>query len=116
MPLTEAQFQQQVTDYADLHGWKWHHVHDSRKSKEGWPDLFMTRGIDAVAWELKVGTNTTTQEQRAWLAALGETGACVAVCRPDSAPKKERWGGLVLTSEGYDFGCIGSILTLGVRR
>ena len=105
--MNEAQFQQQVTDLATMHGWKWYHTHDSRKSRKGWPDLFLVRGFDSLAWEVKVGKNTTTKAQRDWLNALAGSGNEVAVCRPDAAPKAERWGGFVLTSEGDDFGDIG---------
>ena len=71
--MTEAQFQQQVTDYATCYtggnGTITSMTLGSRR--EGWPDLYMTREArDAVAWEVKVGTHTTTGEQRGWLKAL----------------------------------------------
>ena len=85
-----------------------YHTHDSRLSEAGYPDLFMVRDAwTASCWELKVGKNTTTLAQREWMEAIALTGFEVALCRPDAAPKDERWGGFVLTSEGADFGDIG---------
>jgi hypothetical protein len=58
--VREADFQRQVVDLAKLRGWKvawtWNSIH----SPKGWPDLFMVRGKDCVAAELKViGGNMT---------------------------------------------------------
>ena len=37
----ERDYQQDVTDYADAHGWQWFHPYYSQKSRPGWPDLVL---------------------------------------------------------------------------
>lgn len=41
-PLTEAAFQQRITDYCDWLKLTWHHETDSRRSRAGFPDLVIT--------------------------------------------------------------------------
>lgn len=44
MALSEADFQRQITDLADLHGWRWWHVNDSRgQAMTDFPDLVLVR-------------------------------------------------------------------------
>ena len=48
---------------------------------KGWPDLFLVRGKQAIAAELKVGKNGASPEQLAWLAALEAAGVAVYLWR-----------------------------------
>ena len=68
--LSEAAFQRTVVDLAQWRGWRVFHVHDSRRSAAGWPDLAMLRGDRMLAVELKTKTGRVTDAQRGWLAAL----------------------------------------------
>jgi len=89
--LTEKAFQQQVTDLARLCGWRVYHTHDSRRCVPGFPDLVLVhrkRGVVLFA-ELKVGRNTTTPEQEAWLDDLFGCGQRVTVWRPEQWPDIE---------------------------
>ena len=87
--VSERDWQQQVRDAAVLHGWKVHCVYDSRRSPEGWPDLFMVR-VDwnspekgrLLAAELKSERGKVTTQQEEWLSWLEESGVEVYVWRP----------------------------------
>jgi hypothetical protein len=69
-PLSEKEFMAQVVTLARLCGWRTCHTFDSRRSTAGFPDLVMLRGPNLVFAELKVGTNTPTDEQTQWVADL----------------------------------------------
>jgi hypothetical protein len=62
-------------EIARAKGYLIHVTHDSRSehwaADSGWPDLFLARGGRAYAIEVKVPPDHPTDEQRAWLAALG---------------------------------------------
>ena len=84
-PLTdvlEKDLQTQVFELLNLLGWKRsYHVHDSRRSAHGFPDVVAVR--DRVVYlELKREKTTTTPTQREWLKALRAAGAEVYVVRP----------------------------------
>ena len=70
--VTHEQFRQAVVELAQLRGWRcywtWHSVH----SPAGYPDLTMVRAKDhrLIFAELKVGRDTTTRAQKAWLEDL----------------------------------------------
>lgn len=93
LPITEAQWQEQVTTLMRYLGWTFLHVRKSiGKGKRwqtttnlvGWPDLFAwhpTRGFVAV--ELKVGKNVATPEQTALLYSLRTAGARTMVAYPE---------------------------------
>ena len=53
MKQTEAQFQAVVIEYAELHGWRVYHTHDSRRSQPGFLDLTMVRPPRLIFAELK---------------------------------------------------------------
>lgn len=48
----------------------------------GWPDLFLCRGLEAIAIELKNETAPLAEEQVAWMAALELAGIKFYVFRP----------------------------------
>ena len=57
-------------DLCDLLSLKWHHETDSRRSKEGFPDLVIA-GPEGVAFaELKSEKGRATAAQTEWIAAL----------------------------------------------
>lgn len=90
---SEAQFTTLVLELLERYGWKRTHFkpgmfRDGRWATRGegdsagWPDVFATRGHRALALELKVGKNRTTQAQDDWLDALGHAGIEVHVVKP----------------------------------
>lgn len=73
---SEDDFQQEIVDAAMRFGWKVHQVYDSRRSPEGWPDLFLARTVpefghtEVLVYECKRETENPTPDQLAWLALL----------------------------------------------
>lgn len=84
--LTEKEWQSKVTDLATLHGWRWYHTHDSRRSPSGFPDLVLVRGDRVIFAELKKENGKVSPHQTAWLTALTATPAEVYVWRPSDWP------------------------------
>lgn len=84
--LTEEQFQSQVIQIAQFHGYRLiYHTHDSRKSQAGWPDLvlaYVNRGRVLIR-ELKTATGKVSPAQSEWLAALQGAGINAGVWRPE---------------------------------
>lgn len=80
--ITEAAFQQQIEELAELNGWRWWHVTDSRRqAMEDWPDLVLVR--DRVLYrELKTMKGKVTPGQQATLDLLANAGADACVWRP----------------------------------
>lgn len=84
--LTEAQFQEQVTNLAESLGWTWAHFRALQNRRGqwqvpvegplgvGWPDLVLLRVRDRrlIFAELKRELGTASLEQATTLAALGE--------------------------------------------
>lgn len=66
---TEAQVQGTVTDLFETLDWQWHHETDSRKSPEGWPDLFAVNHRTQwwVLLEVKKQTGKLSPSQEKWL-------------------------------------------------
>jgi hypothetical protein len=92
--LTEADFQRQVTDLAELLGWSWAHFRPAQTAHgwrtpvsgplgKGWPDIVAVRPRDGrlVFLELKRQGGKPSADQAAVLAALG-TAAEVHVWTP----------------------------------
>lgn len=79
--ITEAQFQQQITDLCDWLGLRWHHETDSRKSKKGFPDLVIC-GQRLIFVELKSEKGRVTKAQQEWLDDLRAAGIEAYVWRP----------------------------------
>ena len=90
--VSEADFQARVIDLAEAGGWKWFHVHDSRRSPAGFTDLVLVKPARAVIFaELKKRTGKTSKKQDEWLAALrGALGTRVFVWRPADLPEIAR--------------------------
>lgn len=100
LPLTETEWQKQVTDLMRYTGWTFLHVRKSiGKGKKwatttnlvGWCDLLAwhpRRGF--VALELKVGKNKATPEQEAVLRSLAAAGASVMVAYPSDLEAVKR--------------------------
>lgn len=67
---TESGFLAAVVEYAELMGWRCHHVfeqrHYAKRIGPGFPDLCMVRFDRVVFAELKVGKNTLSQFQHEW--------------------------------------------------
>lgn len=82
----EKSFQADVVKLAKRCGWRVFHVHDSRKSEKGWPDLVLLRGQVLLFVELKTMTGTVQPEQQEWLDALQTAGQTVHVLRPSDWP------------------------------
>jgi hypothetical protein len=78
---TEKQFMAAVIETAQMLGWLVYHTHDSRHSAAGFPDLVLVRDRVVFA-ELKAEKEKISDEQEAWLAALGFAGAEVFCWRP----------------------------------
>ena len=92
--LTEAAFTRMVLDAARIFGWRSLHIRPGRTKDgwrtplqgdgKGWPDLFLVRGRQVIAAELKVGRNPVTYEQARWIAALEGAGIPCFVWRPEN--------------------------------
>jgi len=75
IPLTEAQFQKQVTDLATRLGWSWLHIERMGNDQgrwrtptsgplgTGWPDLVLVRGSSLIWAELKAQKGKLTGVQ-----------------------------------------------------
>lgn len=81
---TEREFQAQIVELAELHGFAWYHTHDSRRSPAGFPDLILVKPPRFIAAELKTSSGRTRPEQKAWLELLARCpGIEVYLWRPD---------------------------------
>ena len=82
--VSERDFQRQVIELAETMGWELiYHTHDSRRSREGFPDLIMVRDGRLLALELKTETGRATPEQKAWIDAMQQvTDVRAAIVRP----------------------------------
>jgi hypothetical protein len=92
--LSEADWQQRVTDLADLRGWGWVHFRPARTQQGwrtpvsgplgvGWPDLVLVRGERAIAVELKSAAGRASAAQVSVLEVLGRvSGVEALVARP----------------------------------
>ena len=68
--MTEAAFQGQVVELAQLHRWHVYHTFDSRRSHAGFPDLILLKGPRQLAVELKSPAGRLTPAQERWLDAF----------------------------------------------
>ena len=88
--MTERRFQQQVIRCAELLGWRWYHVRDSRRSPAGFPDLVLVRRPRVIFAELKTDRNHPTDDQRAWLEDLRACGQETYLWHPRDWQRIER--------------------------
>ncbi len=81
--LSEAAWQQRITDLASVRRWAWLHLRPARTAKgwrtpvsgplgAGWPDLILIRRDRLVAIECKATTGKPTDEQAAVLSLLAQ--------------------------------------------
>ena len=93
--VTEREFAANVRMQAKVYGWMEHVVYDSRRSPEGWPDLFFVRQSEpdalvneAVAFECKTEKGKATPQQEHWLEMLsGVPGITAMLIRPSDIDK-----------------------------
>lgn len=102
--MTEADFQRQVIDLAQLCGWRVAHFRAALRKDgswrtpvaadgKGWPDLVLChprRGL-CLFRELKTDTGELSPEQEVWLLTLAKSGCDAAVWRPSDWPKIKQW-------------------------
>lgn len=79
---TERHWQRQVVQYAELMGFRVYHTFDSRRSSAGFPDLVLVRRPRVIFAELKSRRGKLTDDQRAWLLALGGCSVERYIWRP----------------------------------
>ena len=60
----------QISQVAKTLGYLTYHVHDSRRSEPGFPDLWILGFGILIVLETKAGNNTVTVEQQRWLEEL----------------------------------------------
>ena len=87
----EKDFQQDVTDLADAHGWDWQHCRLPQKDRPGFPDLVLWhpgRGL-VLFRELKRDGEKLTSHQWSRIGALNAAGADVSVWYPSDWPEIE---------------------------
>lgn len=98
IPLTEAQFQRQVTDLATRLGWSWLHIERMGNDRGrwrtpvsgplgiGWPDLVLIRRSSLIWAELKAQGKQLTEDQKKVAIPLGGVGRYY-VWRPSDFPQ-----------------------------
>ena len=86
MHALERDFQADVIAMARTLGCLAFHVHDSRRSQPGFPDLVIVGKGGVIFRELKTEKGRLRPEQETWLAALASAGADATVWRPNDWP------------------------------
>ena len=84
--VSEEEFLQNVRQVAQAYGWDTWHVRRSKGSDPGFPDLFMLRNSQAMAWELKSMKGKVTPAQQKCLDAMRKAYIKTAVFRPSDWP------------------------------
>jgi hypothetical protein len=79
---TEAAFQAQVVRLATLNRFHVYHVHDSRRSAPGYPDLHIWGHRRSFLAELKTERGHLSLDQRRVIAQMRSAGLVVYVWRP----------------------------------
>jgi hypothetical protein len=82
--VSEAGFQAQIVELAELLGYLWWHDQDSRKNNAGFPDLHLLHPVwhRRIIAELKTEKGQPTAEQYFWLLGLIECGEEAYLWRP----------------------------------
>lgn len=80
--MDELTLQKRVRDLAIVHGWKFYHTRDSRRSDRGWPDCCIGKDGRFLVRELKVQKGRATPDQGEWLAILESCGIDAGIWRP----------------------------------
>ena len=91
--ITEADFQKQITDLAELYHWQYLHLRPAQTAKGwrtpvqgslgvGWPDLILVRGDRLMAVELKAEGKSPTVEQYDVLGVLNRAGVEIHIWHP----------------------------------
>jgi VRR-NUC domain len=80
--ISEARFQRQIIDYAELMGWRCYFTYRSNHSPVGFPDLVLVRRPRVVWIEVKTERGRLSDAQRAWINELADCGQEVHVVRP----------------------------------
>ncbi len=83
LKLTEAEFQAQIVEFAQVRSWRHYHTHDSQRSADGFPDLVLVRFGRLIFAELKTATGRVNIHQWDWLTDLSVTTAETYLWRPD---------------------------------
>ena len=81
--MKESEWQQRITDLCDVLGLRWHHETDSRRTREGFPDLVIV-GRRVVFVELKTDDRRSrlSPAQKEWLLGIRAAGGEAYVWRP----------------------------------
>lgn len=80
--LSERDFQAQVIELAETLGYRCYHTHDSRRSREGWPDLAMWKIGRFLLAELKTERGHLQEMQLITIAQLRAAGVEAHIWRP----------------------------------
>lgn len=89
--MTEAELQRAIVEAAELGGWLWYHVPDSRRAPAGFPDLVLLRPPELLLIECKAAKGRVSDAQRAWLEAFDAVEVISAgVIRPDDLEAIQR--------------------------
>mgnify|MGYP001599406275 CR=1 FL=1 len=70
LAITETELLSSIRQAAKDCGWLIYRAQFSMYSSRGWPDLFMVRNGQALAWELKGAKGKPTEAQIEWIEAL----------------------------------------------
>lgn len=90
MRVTERDWQQTITEAAQVLHWLCYHTYDARRSEPGFPDLICVRDGRVLAIECKTERGKTTPAQEAWLALLETVpGVTAMVARPSDWDRVE---------------------------
>lgn len=82
--MTENELLELVRDAARVYGFRYFHVHDSRRSPSGWPDVVLVRGKRLLFVELKKETGRLSPAQMEWQDLLLAAGQDHRVIRPSN--------------------------------
>ncbi len=85
--MPEAEYQEQIIQWAEACGWWAYHVHDSRRSNAGFLDLFLLRPPELFLWEVKAEKGRVRPEQQMVIDALRQVKRVRAgIVRPSDWP------------------------------